>query len=43
MYSNYLVFRDERPFLIVNATLEHVRRLVDGFARSGHRFHFQPC
>lgn len=42
MYSNFLVFRDERPFLIVNATVDHVRRLVERFARSGHAFRFQP-
>lgn len=43
MYSNYLVYRDERPFLIVNATLPYVRRLIEGFARSGHQFTFRPC
>lgn len=43
MYANYLVYQDERPFLIVNATLDNVRRLVEGFARTGHHFTFRLC
>jgi hypothetical protein len=43
MYANYLVYQDDRPFLIVNSTLEHVRHLVERFARSGHNFRFQAC
>lgn len=31
-FSNYMVYRDGRPFLIVNATFANVRRLVERFA-----------
>lgn len=42
-FSNYLVFKDDTPFLIVNATLENVRRLVERFGLgSEHSFSFRP-
>jgi hypothetical protein len=31
-FANYMVYRDGRPFLIVNATLENVRHLVERFS-----------
>lgn len=31
-HGNYMVYRDGRPFLIVNATPNHVRNLVAGFS-----------
>lgn len=31
-FANYMVYRDGRPFLIVNATFENARRLVERFS-----------
>ncbi len=31
-HKNYMVYKDGRPFLIVNATLAHVDHLVQRFA-----------
>ncbi len=43
-FANFLVLRDEQPFLIVNATLANVQRLVARFASdASHRFSFRPC
>lgn len=42
-FANYLVFKDDAPFLVVNATLANVKRLVSGFSRDpSHRFSFRP-
>lgn len=42
-FANYLVLRDEQPFLIINASLANVHRMVAGFARDrAHRFTFRP-
>lgn len=32
VHNNYMVYKDGRPFLIVNATLAHVDHLVQRFA-----------
>lgn len=43
-FRNFLVLRDETPFLIVNATPDNVRRLVERFARNvEHQFSYRPC
>lgn len=33
-HASYMVYRDSMPFLIVNATTDHVERLVADFRRS---------
>ncbi len=43
-FRNFLVLKDQVPFLIVNATPENVHRLVERFSRDqAHRFSYRPC
>jgi len=43
LFSDYMVYRDGRPFLLVNSTYEQVVRLVDGFnLKSEYHWHWRP-
>jgi hypothetical protein len=43
-FRNFIVLKDEVPFLIVNATPENVHRLVERFSRdTAHQFSYRPC